>query len=303
LLAEKIIYEISKADYSDGTIDLTYGQKVQMSLLAEGVIGAAIGGVLGDAETGFNIAVSVARNNDFNRKHMEKELKKAKTACSQGDKGACIDVTKLLVTMNMIQPVIQKTTEISANIMIGGAFLGESLNLVTISEPAKGILKSYYGGDGQTHSEFNWNSAASIELYQESPYVQEMSQFLIEGMIAKYGNTIPNNASFVEGEDGFLFKNFSPIDGARGLGNGIHVGDVVGSFSKLVTVKVKDGYFYFTGFNKTSFGSFSGNNIIDHNLVENNDSDKGKFRDITQTFIWRVPVPKKYRAPSTPPRP
>jgi len=250
--------------------------------------------VLGDAETGFNIAVSVARNNDFNRKHMEKKYVAAIMKCSRDAALVCPKAAYYGSILG-IQPSIQKMTEITASETIDVVLKSENT-----TDSTRKILMAFMGMGDQTYFEFDPNSQATKELLN-SDYMKGLTNFLMQEMTAKYGGDFPEGAKFTEGEgDRETYRNFNPIDGIKSTFNGWDLNDVVGSFTDHITVVVKDGYFYFTGINKTTLESFSGNNIIRHDLVENNDSDKGKYRTVTQKFTWRVPVPKKPSPPRQP---
>ena len=108
-------------------------------------------------------------------------------------------------------------------------------------------------------------------------------------MAKKYNGTIPDGGTLTN----YKYANFGPIDGAYGLLDGVQMGDVVGTFTSGVNITAKDGQLYFQATNNMSLESFSGNNIVRHNLVKN--PQEGAFSTKVQIFKWVAPIPDQYK--------
>lgn len=122
-------------------------------------------------------------------------------------------------------------------------------------------------------------------------YYQELSAFLISQMAIWYGGTIPNNNGLFFQSD--PFRPFGPSDAFWEMLDGIDMADIIGSITHKVRMSTQDGYIYFLATNDMSLESYAGENYLRHGLVKNPES--GKFRSTTQIFLWRIPIPQKYR--------
>ena len=159
------------------------------------------------------------------------------------------------------------------------------------SEDAETELRRFRTGEhDDTPSVYNQNSRGLKELVAGNYYI-ELSNFLISQMANWYGETIPNNNGLFLQSD--PFRPFGPSDAFWEMLGGIDMADVIGSITHKVRMSTQDGHIYFLATNDMSLESYAGENYLRHGLIDNPES--GKFRSTTQVFLWRLPIPKKYR--------
>lgn len=141
---------------------------------------------------------------------------------------------------------------------------------------------------------FEENSPGSNELLR-GRYFQELTASLTARFADKYGGAIPSDTKFKEGEWGGDFRPFNPKDFLVDIVDGVDLCDVVGTFTDRVEIKSSGGMLHFVARNVTSLQSFSGENLLQHHLVDNPPS--GMFSDVTQIFKWSIPIPARYLGP------
>jgi hypothetical protein len=82
-----------------------------------------------------------------------------------------------------------------------------------------------------------------------------------------------------------------PFDGAIGLSDGVvDMGDVIGTFTRGLTMEVRGDRLYFTARNTMSLDSFSGANLTGHDLIIPQPTG-APFSNIYQIFTWSIPNP------------
>jgi hypothetical protein len=181
----------------------------------------------------------------------------------------------------------QVAAEVSATVAIA-ATLQASDELV--SPAAKGIMSDFLQGEGDDLA-FGPESEAVAEL-TASGYMQDVQSSLTAQFAAANGGSIPEGAQFTG-----VGPDFSPVDYAADLANGVQVSDVVGTMTYPITVVASQGSLTFTGVNVTSLQSWSGQNFLgDRGIqlgIENPSS--GPLSNRTQVFTWRAPIPAQYR--------
>ena len=89
------------------------------------------------------------------------------------------------------------------------------------------------------------------------------------------------------------FRIFSPNDALWEFADGIDMADIIGTFTYFIRATTKDGSIFFTGINKLSLESYSGENYLGHGLVNN--PELGPLSSTAQVFEWQVEIPEKYR--------
>ena len=160
-----------------------------------------------------------------------------------------------------------------------------------VSKSAREILNDFMRGSGDAVRTYGSDSSEVKELFSgyTGRYFNKEMEGAIDFMAKKYDGAIPNGGTLTN----YKYSNFGPIDGAYGLLDGVQIGDVVGTFTSGISVVAKDGQLYFQATNKMSLESFSGNNILRHDLVKN--PTAGPFSTKVQVFNWIVPNPLPYK--------
>jgi hypothetical protein len=156
------------------------------------------------------------------------------------------------------------------------------------------LLKEFRDGTSKNFSEdnprfFGWNSSGSKELFSglSGDYYRNITVAGLNQLAALNNGKIPITGAI----DVLNIPAYGKADYANGISDGINLGDVIGTFTKGVVAHAKpDGYVYFTGRNTMSLESFSGQNILRHNAVQNPIS--GRFSNTYQVIEWKVRIPK-----------
>jgi len=159
------------------------------------------------------------------------------------------------------------------------------------SEDAEFELAQFRTGEhNDIPSIYGENTEGLKELVAGS-YYQELSEFLIAQMADWYDGTIPENQGIFMQSD--AFRPFGPSDAFWEMLDGIDMADIIGSITHKVRMSTKDGYIHFMAVNDMSLESYAGENYLRHGLVDNPES--GRFRSTTQVFLWKLPIPKRFR--------
>jgi hypothetical protein len=177
--------------------------------------------------------------------------------------------------------------------------LAYALTTAAIASPfttdtAADILREWRDGTANGDRIYRYNSRGSRELVlgYSGDYIRGLSSLGLEQMVAHGGGTIR------DGDEITLehLPAFGVSDGLNGMRDGINIADVIGTFTYGVTARARGDYVYFRGRNAMSLESFSGENLLNHGLVDNPTS--GPFSTTVQVIEWRVPIPAGLRPPS-----
>ena len=159
------------------------------------------------------------------------------------------------------------------------------------STAAEKELKKFRSGEHDgTPIIFSETSIESKELFKGKCY-QELTEHLVEELAKWYQGKIPDSGGLFLQTN--TFRVFSPNDALREFTDGIDLADIIGTFTYYIRVTTNDGIIYFTGVNKLSLESYSGENYLGHGLVNN--PKLGPLSSTAQVFKWSTDIPEKYR--------
>jgi hypothetical protein len=159
------------------------------------------------------------------------------------------------------------------------------------SDAAEKELKKFRSGEHDgTPAIFSENSIQSKELF-EGKYYQELTDHLVTEIAKWYQGKIPHSDGLFSQSN--TFRVFAPNDALREISDGIDLADIIGTFTYYIRATTQDGCIYFTGVNKLSLESYSGENYLGHGLVNN--PNLGALSSTAQVFKWSVIIPEKYR--------
>lgn len=200
----------------------------------------------------------------------------ANTNRAQGD--------HLLEDSNVFGSLVEGTIKTSAHISIYTAEIFAS------DAAEKELNKFRTGNHDGTPAIFSETSVESVELFKGKYYL-ELTEHLVEQMAKWYQGKIPGSGGLFSQAN--TFRVFSPNDALWEFTNGIDMADIIGTFTYFIRATTKDGNIYFTGVNKLSLESYSGENYLGHGLVNN--PELGPLSSTAQVFKWQVEIPEKYR--------
>lgn len=184
---------------------------------------------------------------------------------------------------NVFSSLAEETIKASAHISI---YTAE----IFASDAAEKELNKFRTGEHDgTPAVFSETSIESEELF-EGKYYQELNEHLVEEMAKWYQGKIPNSGGLFSQAN--TFRVFSPNDALWEISDGIDLADIIGTFTYFIRATTNHGIIYFTGVNKLSLESYSGENYLGHGLVNN--PELGPLSSIAQVFKWRVVIPEKY---------
>ena len=155
---------------------------------------------------------------------------------------------------------------------------------------SKILLAEFATGGGPTLREFDQMDNPEIfnELFSgpSGEYFQSVQNSAVDYIVRKFDGNVPN--------DGVLLtkfsRDFSPLDGLYGLSDGVQIGDVIGTFTSGVYVTaVGGGVWMFEAGNKMTLSSFSGANVLNHDIIIN--PKVGQFSPKEQIFRWYIKAP------------
>lgn len=185
---------------------------------------------------------------------------------------------------NVFGSLTEETIKASAHISI---YTAE----IFASDAAEKELNKFRTGEHDgTPTIFSETSIESKELF-EGKYYQELTEHLVKEMAKWYQGKIPDSGGLFSQTN--TFRVFSPNDALWEITDGIDLADIIGTFTYYTRATTKDGTICFTGVNKLSLESYSGENYLGHGLVNN--PELGPLSSTAQVFEWQVQIPEKYR--------
>ncbi|WP_233011211.1 hypothetical protein, partial [Rheinheimera faecalis] len=159
------------------------------------------------------------------------------------------------------------------------------------SESASRELLKFRDGVPGTNV-YGVGSDGSNELIK-SHYYQELSQHAVYHLNEYYQGDVPDGLTGVRLKDigAPSFRAYNPIDAIVDMtSDGITMPDVVGTMTYPIEMSTTNGMVVFRGINATTLQSFSGQNILKHNLV--NEKSTGMMMTSKQIIEWAYPLPK-----------
>jgi len=184
---------------------------------------------------------------------------------------------------NILENITTKLSKSSAHISI------YAVELIASDLARKELEKFRTGKHDGVPSFYYYQSQGQKELL-DGAYYQELTKHLILELAKWYNGKIPSsNGLFMQSNS---FRIFSPQDAVIQVMDGIDLDDIIGTFTYYIRVTTNNGIIYFSGINKISLESYSGENYLRHGLVDN--PEIGALSSTTQIFEWQVNIPKKY---------
>jgi len=184
----------------------------------------------------------------------------------------------------LFKSLVTNAVKISAHITINTA---ELIASEAAEKELNKFRKGEHDGSPVVYSEL---SSETRELF-EGAYYKQLNEHLMNELIQWYGGEIPgNNGLFSQSQ---TYRIFDTGDFIWGITDGIDLADVIGSITYYVRASTKDGVIHFEGLNKMSLSSYSGQNYLRHDLVNN--PHAGAFKTAVQVFRWQVAIPLEFR--------
>lgn len=183
------------------------------------------------------------------------------------------------------------TMVVAYPLVTAGAYVRPSITGYSeTSESARYELLKFRDGIPGT-TVYQIGSDGSNEL-SKSDYYQELSQHVVTKLDQYYNGNIPDGLTGIKQRNiGAQFRPYNPKDAAIDfLADGIKMSDVVGSMTYGIEISTRNGMAVFKGVNAMTLQSFSGQNILKHNLVNNKST--GMMMTSKEVFEWEYPLPK-----------
>jgi hypothetical protein len=175
------------------------------------------------------------------------------------------------------------------------ANLNYAINRSSTSPAARDVLRAFLTGRGPREFYYGPDSAGLHELFETSPgayYIREEREAMNYMAYTKYRTGVLREGYNITQ---YTFRDFNPIDGARGFLDGIQMGDITGTLSSGITARVHGDLVYFHAENSMNLVSYAGGNLIPSQQSRIISPATGPLSPIKMVFEWSRPIPPYLR--------